>query len=204
MKYNVIPKDETIKKVVSAITPRSVTTYVADTGRDALGKIRELIPHGAEVMTGSSVTLEQIGFIDLLKSGAHPWRNVTERVVAEKDPLKQGRLRKEATLSQHFLGSVHAITEDGEVIIASNTGSQIPSYAFSAENVIWVAGAQKIVLNLEAGIRRIKEYVVPLEDAHMKSIGYPGTNLSKMLMFFKEVSKERKINLILIKEVLGF
>ncbi len=205
MAFDTPASDASLAKASKGLSERNVTVYTVDTRADALAKIRELIPHGAEVMTGASVTLEEIGFVDLLKSGTHPWRNLKDAIVGETDPAKQAQLRKQATLSQYFLGSVHAVTEAGELMIASNSGSQIPSYAFSSDHVIWVVGAQKVVKDLDAAFTRVREYVVPLEDEHMKSLGVAsGTNLSKMLIFFKEILPTRKLVLVFVKEKSGF
>lgn len=204
MAYDTLASEDSIQKVLSALPARNLEGHLVANKAEALEKVRSLIPEGAEVMTGASVTLEEIGFIDLLKSGAHPWKNLKNGILAEKDPEKQTVLRRQATLAQYFLGSVHALTEEGEAIVGSNSGSQIPSYAFSSPNVIWVVGAQKIVPTLEEGLKRLQEYVVPLEDVHMKSLGASGTNLSKMFLFFKEISSTRKIHIILVQEKLGF
>jgi L-lactate utilization protein LutC len=203
MKYDTIASDETIEKVLSALPARNFIGYVVTNKEEALAKIKELIPSGASVMTGSSVTLEEIGFVDLLKSGTHPWDNLKDGITTEKDPVRQSRLRKEATMADYFLGSVHALTEDGQAVIASNTGSQLPAYAFNAPNVIWVVGAQKIVPNQDEAFKRIEEYVVPLEDVHMKQLYGSGTNLSKMLIYRKETGK-RAIHVLIVKEKLGF
>lgn len=177
----------------------------ATTKDAACAKLQELIPAGASVMTGSSITLEQIGFIDLLKSGKHPWHNLKDAIVAEKDSGRQQQLRKQATLADYFLGSVHAITEEGLLIIASNTGSQLSAYAFSADHIIWVAGTQKIVPTLEAGLKRLREYVFPLEDRHMKDLGMPGSAMNKILIIQGESSfTGRTLHLVLVDEVLGF
>ncbi|MBI3573870.1 lactate utilization protein [Candidatus Kaiserbacteria bacterium] len=204
MAYDTLASEESIQKVLAALPTRNITGYVVANKEEALLKAKSLIPDGSEVMTGASVTLEQIGFVNLLKSGAHPWKNWKETILAEKDPVKQGILRKQASLSQYFLGSVHAITEDGQAVIGSNSGSQLPSYAFTSDNVIWIAGTQKIVPTLEEGFKRIREYVVPLEDVHMKELYGYGTNLSKMLVFSKEIMPTRRIHLILVQEKLGF
>ena len=103
-------------------------------------------------MTGSSTTLNEIGFVELLKSGNHPWNNLKDKIVSEKDPKKQAELRKKSVLANYFLGSVHAVTQSGEVITASNTGSQLAPYAFSSNNVVWVVGTQKIVLIWRKGL----------------------------------------------------
>jgi len=189
---------------MTALKGHNITPYFVNTKKEALAKIKKLIPDGGEVMTGSSTTLDQIGFVDLLKSGKHPWKNLKDAIVAEKDPAKQSELRKKSILSDYFLGSVHAITQDGQVLIASASGSQIPSYSFSSDNVIWVAGAHKIVPTLEDALIRIKDYVFPLEDKRMKSVGMFGSNISKILIFQKEIMPNRHIHLILVNEVLGF
>jgi L-lactate utilization protein LutC len=204
MAYDTLASEESIQKVLAALPARNFLGEVVATKADALARIQALIPAGSEVMTGSSVTLEQIGLVDILKSGSHPWKNLKDEILAEKDPAKQSALRKQASLSDYFLGSVHALTESGEVMVASNSGSQLPSYAYTSANVIWIVGTQKIVPTLDAGMKRLTEYVVPLEDAHMKSLGASGTNLSKLLFYFKENSPTRKIHLILVQEKLGF
>jgi L-lactate utilization protein LutC len=204
MAYDTLASEDSIQKTLAALVARGITGHVVATKEEALEKVKSLIPDGSEVMTGGSVTLEQIGFIDLLKSGKHPWKNLKDAVMAEKDPTKQALLRKQSVLAQYFLASVHALTEEGVAIIASNTGSQIPSYAFTSDNVIWVVGAQKIVPTFEEGIKRLHEYVFPLEDKRIRSLYNRGTELSKLLTFYKETNPARKIHLILVKEVLGF
>ena len=193
----------TIEKTVKALKERNVTPHVVQNKEEALETIKKLIPDGAPVMTGSSTTLQQIGFVDLLKSGQHPWHNVKEAIVNEKDPAKQQELRKQSVLSDYFLGSVHALTEDGIILVASASGSQIPAYAFTSSNLIWVVGAQKIVSNLDAAFERVRNYVLPLEDARMKSTGAAGSMTAKWFIFEREIMG-RNIHLILVNEILGF
>ncbi|MDD5773510.1 MAG: lactate utilization protein [bacterium] len=204
MSYNVLPPKEIIEKTIKAVKDRNVTVYFENTKEEALKKLKNLIPAGAEIMTGGSTTLEQIGFADYLKSGRHPWNNLKDKILAEKDPAKQNELRKMSVLSQYFAGSVHAVTETGVIIIASATGSQLPSYAFSSDNLIWVIGCHKIVPTFEDALKRIREYTFPLEDKRMKSVGYSGSTIGKMLIFEREIMPNRKINLIFVNEVLGF
>lgn len=204
MIYNTLPSSDTIEKTILGLKSRGIYVHLVETKEEALEKAKSLIPDGAEVMTGSSTTLQQIGFVDLLKSGNHPWKNLKEAIVAEKDPEKQGELRKLSVSSDYFLGSVHAITEAGETVTASASGSQIPSYAYASDNVIWIAGAHKIVPNLEAAFARIRDYVYPLEDARMKSTGAAGSVLAKMFIFEREVMPNRHLHLILVNQVLGF
>lgn len=204
MRYDTLASKEVIERTMEALKARNINAELVNTKEDALGKINALIPLGKEVMTGSSTTLDQIGFTDLLKSGKHPWKNLKGQILSEKDPGKQMELRKKSVTSEHFLGSVHAVVETGEILIVNATGSSIPSDSFSSDNVIWIVGTQKIVPTLEEGFNRIREYCFPLEDKRMKSIGSSGTTIGKYLIFEKEINKNRKINLIFVNEKLGF
>ncbi len=204
MRYDTLASKESVKKVMEAATRRGINPEFVNTKEEALQRLNKLIAPGAEVMTGSSRTLEEIGFVDLLKSRKHPWKNWKDMILAEKDEAKQMKLRRESVSSDYFLGSVHAVAETGEVVIASNSGSQLPSYAYASKNVIWVVGTQKIVPTLDDALKRVREYVFPLEDARMKSLGYPGSNISKLLIFQKEINPDRKITLLLVNEKLGF
>jgi len=207
MEYGILPDPKRIQITLNAVRARGVSAELVDTKEAALERLRALIPPGAEVMTGASTTLAQIGFDALLASGLHPWHNRKADITAENDPARRSALRKQSTLADYFLGSVHAIAETGELIVASATGSQLASYAFSSSHVIWVAGAQKIVPNLEDAVRRVREYVLPLEDRHMKSVNGPqsGSFIGKLMIFEKEAPYlHRSVTLLLVKEVLGF
>src|SRR3989344_9118166 len=202
--YTNIPSDEAIAKVIENLKQRNSHAIVVDTKEEALEEIKKLIPKGASVMNGSSTTLNEIGFVDYLKDGKHGWDNVHENILSEKDKAKQARLRKESVPADYFLGSVHAITESGQLMTASASGSQIPSYAFTSDNVIWVASANKIVADREAGFKRIEDYVFPLENKRMQGVGYPGSIIGRVLIIEREIMPNRHLTLILVKEKLGF
>lgn len=194
--------ERTISDTIKALKGGGISAELVPDKASALGAVTRLIPDGAEVMTGASRTLEEIEFIDLLKSGSHRWKNLKEVIQTEADPSRQLELRKKATLSQYFLGSVHAVAKTGEVVIASGGGSQLAAYAYSAKKVIWVAGTQKIVATLEDGMRRVREHSLPLEDARMKRLGYPGSAIGKMLIVERE--RPGRIHLIFVNENIGF
>ncbi len=205
MDYQTIATDEVISKAAQNLKERGVDTIVVENKEEALETIKKQIPSGASIMNGASITLEQIGFVDYLKSGAHPWSNLHERVLAEKDPAKQAQLRREATVSDYYLGSIHGLATTGEFIVASNTGSQLPGIVFNSSNVIFVAGAQKIVPTLADALNRLNEYIVPLEDKHMQELYGVNTSVSKILIFNREnPMMGRKVSIILVKEKLGF
>ena len=207
MKYNILPTAERLQKTIEAVRSRGVKVTLVETKETALTQLQALIPAGATVMTGASITLQQIGFEPLLMGKKHPWRYIKDEVLEEKDPAKQAVLRKQCTLADYFLGSVHAIAETGEIIIASATGSQLPAYAYSSSHVIWVAGTQKITPTMETAFQRLREYVLPLEDQHMKQLyGNDAVSfIGKLLIFERETPLlHRTVNLVLVNEVLGF
>ncbi|OHA79722.1 MAG: hypothetical protein A2747_00220 [Candidatus Yonathbacteria bacterium RIFCSPHIGHO2_01_FULL_44_41] len=204
MDYAKIPEGSVIERVLGALKARNIHTIVVETKEEALEEIKKLIPKGAQVMNGSSMTLNEIGFVDYLKTGEHGWDNVHKEIVNEKDLAKQARLRKESVLADYFLGSVHAITEAGQILIASASGSQIPSCAFTSDNVIWVASANKIVSDREAAFKRIEDYVFPLENKRMQGVGYPGSAIGRVLVLEREIMPNRHLTMILVKEKLGF
>ncbi len=198
--------DEVRVAVAETLKTKNFEPILVNTKEEALEKIKQLIPPGASVMNGASRTLEQIGFVDYLKSGEHPWKNLHLEVLAEKDPAKQALLRKHATVSDFYLGSVSALTEEGELLMGSNSGSQLASIAFNSQNLIFVVGAQKIVSSIPAGLNRIEEHVVPLEHVNMQQkYGIPGTYWSKTLIYNGErPNSSRKIWVIMVKTELGF
>lgn len=202
MDWTKIPTDQEIKEVISALNDRNISAEVVASGEDAKNRVLELLPNGARVLTTTSITLEEIGIHDKIEQ--------TDKVVSVRKEYMALDHTKDAEKIRHLrstpdvvIGSAHAVTKNGEVLIASNTGSQLASYVYGADKVIWVVGAQKIVENLEEANKRLYEYVVPLENKHMQSLYGINTNVSKILIFNKEPVKDR-IKLIFVKEVLGF
>lgn len=205
MKYDILANKETINKAIEALEERGIKGMLVENREEALEKIKMLVPPEASVMNGSSRTLEEIGFVDYLKSGQHGWKNLHEDILLEKGPEKQKLLRKQAVLSDFYLGSVHAVAETGQLVIASNSGSQLPHIVFTSPSIIFVVGAQKIVGTLDQAVQRVREYVLPLEDERMKSVGGKGSFISKLLIFEKEQPyMKRNIQVIFVNEKLGF
>jgi hypothetical protein len=206
MDYAALPTPERIQKTVEAIKARGVHAELVETKEDALARIQEIIPENAVVMTGGSVTLQQIGFEALLISGQHPWRNFKADLLAEKDPAKQTVMRRQGTLAEFYLGSVNALAETGELVFASGTGSQLPAYAYSSRNVIWVSGAQKITPTLDEALRRVREYVLPLEDERQRNFGNKtGSYIGRILIFeYEPAFLRRNLTLLLVNQVLGY
>jgi hypothetical protein len=194
--------DEKIARTSKALEANGIQTLIAENGAEAKRLFFELIPEGSEVFLGASVTLETLGIKDEIdKSGKY--EALRPKMFAMNRESQGREIRKLGGAPDYAAGSVQAVTEDGHVLIASNTGSQLGSYATSAGKVIWVIGSQKIVKDMNAGFRRLEEYVVPLEEAHMQELYHVGTNVSKVLIVNKEIRPNR-ITMIIVKEELGF
>lgn len=206
MDYIKLADDQIIKQTIEALKTNGIHAEVIETGEEAKERILELIPQGSEVMTATSTSLDQLGLTVEL--------NDTDKYTSTKKELKQinretdhRKMQQIGAAPEYIVGSVHAVTEDGKVVIASNTGSQLPGYVYGADHVIWVVSTKKITPNLDSAINRIYEHVLPLESARAreayKAYGVTGSNVSKLLIINKEVNLER-IRLIFVKEDLGF
>ena len=105
MDYKTLAAPETVQKTMQAVEARGINVVLVDNKAEALAKLKSLIPAGAPVITASSQTLTEIGLDDIFISGEHPWINLKTEILAEKDPVKQTLLRKQATLADYYLGS---------------------------------------------------------------------------------------------------
>ena len=205
MDYNTLATEEMVSNTIAHLKANNFDATVVETGADALAKIKELIPQGASVNNGASKTLEHIGYISYLESGAHGWNNLKAAILAEKDPQKQGELRKQSVISDYYLGSAHAVIQDGTIMVASNTGSQMPHLVFTSPNLILVVSTKKIVADIAEAWERLNTHVIPLEDARMKEVYGYGTTHAKTLFLHKEnPAMGRKVLVIFVKEDLGF
>lgn len=200
--WETLPDSHTVERTAEALKANGFKVHVVPNRKAAKEEIGSLIPDGARVMTGSSATLDAIGITKMLSSENHPWVNLKGEIVAEQDPLRKTELRKQATFADYFLGSVHAITEAGQLVAGSASGSQLAAYAFGGNNLILVVGAQKITPDLDKALQRLREYSLPLEDQRMKGLGMRGTTLSKILVYERE--PWRNVHVIIINEKLGF
>jgi hypothetical protein len=204
--FSALASEESLAKTIKALAANGIEASVVASGAEALAKLKELIPSGAEVFTAGSVTLDQIGASKLFNETAS-YDGVKPRIM-KMDAKTQGRERRKLGAGPDFsVGSAHAVTETGSLLFASLTGSQLPGYAFGAGTVVWVVSTKKIVKDLDEGFKRVQEHCLPLESVRAwKAYGladnvdsYP----SKILVFNKEIQPGRA-KLIFVKEDLGY
>jgi hypothetical protein len=194
--------DIQIERTVQALSLNNIHAVVVKNGIEAKKKLLEMIPHGAEVFTANSTTLDTLGINEEInKSGRY---NSVRAKLALMDRVTQNReMQKLGATPEYMVGSVHAVTETGIILVASMTGSQLAGYAAGAAHMIWVVGTQKIVPTLADGHRRIEEYSLPLEDARAFKATGVHSGINKLLIINKEYTPDR-ITMIFVKENVGF
>jgi acyl-CoA hydrolase len=161
-----------------------------------------MIPSGVDVYNPPSRTLDEIGLTADIASSEN-FQSVRSRLGSLNRTTQQREIRKLISSPDVVIGSVHAITEQGEVLLASASGSQLGSAAAGADKVIWVVGIQKLVHTLEEGFRRIREYSYPLENMRtLQAYGKPSA-INKILIVSGEQQSGR-ITILFVKENLGF
>lgn len=201
--WDTLADDQTITHAVAALGANGIEAIVVANGREAKAKVLELVPGGAEVMTMSSVTLDSIGVTEEVNKKDGKYNPIRDKLYAMDRATQAQEMNRLGAASAYTIGSVHAVTQDGHVLIASYSGSQLPAYAAASGKVIWVAGCQKIVKNTDEGIKRIYEFVLPLEDERAKKVYGMGSAVNKLLIINREFLPGR-LTLILVKEKLGF
>ena len=199
--FNHLASDEQVARTAQALEAKGFHTIVFEAGEQAHAAIQEMIPPGAQVYNPPSRTLEQIGLAAKIENSTsfRPLR----ALIRSLDRATQSRqIRQLAGSPEVIIGSVHAITEQGQVMVASASGSQLGAAAFGADKVIWVAGTQKLVRDINEGFRRIREYSYPLEDERARrAYGQPSA-VNKVLIVNGE--QPGRITIVLIKQNLGF
>jgi L-lactate utilization protein LutC len=205
MDFSKLAPKETVNSVMDTLAKGNMTAYLVETKEEAKNKVLSIIPEGAEVMIMSSVTLEETGIKEAV-DGTGKYVSVKNKLAKLNRETDSREMQKIGSSPEWTIGSVHAVTQDGHVVIASNTGSQLPAYAYGAAHVIWVVSTKKIVKNLDEAIKRIQEYIVPQESVRLAAAyNMPGiqTNMSKLLIVNKELIPNR-IHIVFVNEELGF
>jgi hypothetical protein len=194
--------EETVLKVVDSLKKGNFEVLVVENGDEARKKVLEIIPKGAEVMTASSKTLEQTGLAkEINESGNY---DSVKAKLMKMDRATQGReMQKLGAAPEWVMGSIHAVTIDGHIYVASATGSQLGAYAYGSAHVIWVAGTQKIVKDENEAMKRVYEYCLPKESERQMALGSPtGSNVAKLLIINREF-KPGRVTIIFVKKNLG-
>ncbi|MGB8644866.1 MAG: LUD domain-containing protein [Anaerolineae bacterium] len=199
--FGQLASDEAVKRTAVALRAHGMEVLVVNTGEEAKQAVLKIVPHGASVYSTSSQTLDTIGLTHELNETGH-YHSIRKRTIAMDRKTEMTEIRRLQSSHDFVVGSVHAITETGSVLIASRGGSQLPAYAYGADRVIWVAGTQKIVTDIEEGLQRLYQYSLPLEDVRARKAYGISSAINKILIVNAETPGRTTV--VLVKENLGF
>jgi hypothetical protein len=191
-----------LASVAAALESNGIQAFVVPSGAEARSLVASLIPRGSEVFNNTSRTLEAIGVADdIERSGRYEPLRV--RLFQMDREMQAREMRILAAAPEYVVGSVHAVTDMGSLLVASASGSQLGPIVSGAERVIFVIGGQKIVPDLDAGIRRLYEYSLPLEERRAREAYGVSSGVNNILVINRVVAPDR-VTAILVHEVLGF
>ncbi len=201
-RFGTVADDARVTRTAAALEANGFRVLRAADAAEAKQTVLGLIPDGSQVHHGASQSLEASGIIDEIdRSGRYD--PVRPRIMSLDRTTQADEIRQLSAAPDVMLGSVHAVTETGSLMAASMSGSQLGPYVSSAGRVILVVGTQKIVSDLQEGLRRINEYALPLEDARAQEAYGIHSAVNKVLIINREIIPERII-VVLVDEVLGF
>jgi L-lactate utilization protein LutC len=202
-RWNRLPSSDTVERTARAAEARGIRVIVVENGDGALAALQRIVPRGAEVMNGSSTTLAEIGYEDLLAGGKSGWKDLHVVITSENDDAKRAELRRKSVAADYFISSANAIAETGEIVACDASGSRVGAWPFAAGHLVLVVGINKIVPTLDDALRRVREYAYRLEDARArKAYGTPSM-IGKCVILAQEKAPDR-ITLILVRESLGY
>ncbi len=200
-RFVALPDDQTLADTVVALEEHGFSVEVVDDLDAAREAVLAHIPEGSSVMTNTSVTLQETGIANAIDDGG-AYDSARNKMLALDYATQAQEMKAIAGQPDFALGSVHAITRDGTLVIASASGSQLASYAWGAANVIFVVGAQKLVPTQKAARERIYEHSFPLEDARAYAAYGMNSRVGKILEIHQE--DPGRINVVLIRQAVGF
>jgi acyl-CoA hydrolase len=201
-RFSALPDEGTLAKTVIALEEHGFSVDIVDSLDAARDAVLARIPEGATVMTNTSVTLQETGIADAIDGDGGRYDSARKRMLALDYATQIQEMKAIGGQPDVALGSVHAITHDGRLFIASASGSQLASYAWGAARVIFVVGAQKLVPTPEAARERIFEHSLKLEDARATAAYGQNSFVGKILEIHEELPG--RIHIAVIRQVVGF
>ena len=200
-RFTALPDDDTLAATIVALEEHGFSVEVVEDLDAARRATLNRIPAGSTVMTNTSVTLDETGVADAV-NGDGPYESARNKMFALDFQTQVQDMKAIAGQPDYALGSVHAVTRDGTLVIASASGSQLASYAWGAANVILLVGAQKLVPTLDAAHERIYQHSLKLEDARAQAAYGQHSSVGKILEIHQELPG--RIHIILIRQRIGF
>jgi hypothetical protein len=200
-RFTSLPDIDMMEATIVALEDHGFSVEVVEGLSAARETVLARIPKGKLVMTNTSVTLHQTGIADAINEGGQ-YESARTKMFALNFVTQAREIDALGSQPDYAVGSVHAVTRDGVLVIASASGRQLASYAWGATNVIFVVGAQKLVPDLKTAQERIFEHSLLLEDARAYAAYGQHSCVGKVLEIHQETPG--RIHIVLIREAVGF
>jgi hypothetical protein len=200
-RFTALPDDQTLAATVVALEEHGFSVEVVDDLAAARRAVLARIRAGSSVMTNTSVTLQDSGIADAINDSGE-YESSRKKMFALDFATQAKEMKMIGNQPDYALGSVHAVTHDGILVIASASGSQLASYSWGAANVIFVVGAQKLVPDLETARERIYQHSLQLEDARAIAAYGQNSSVGKILEIHQELPG--RTHIVLVRQVVGF
>jgi L-lactate utilization protein LutB len=200
-RFTALPDDATLAATVTALEEHGFSVEVAEDFDAARQAVLARIPAGSSVMTNTSVTLDETGIAEAINTSGG-YDSARNKMMALDFATQAQEMKAIGGQPDYALGSVHAITSDGTLVIASASGSQFAALAWGAANVILVVGAQKLVRTLQDAHERIYQHSLILEDARAQAAYGQHSAVGKVLEIHQEMPG--RIHIVLIRQPVGY
>jgi hypothetical protein len=201
-RFGELADEGSVQRAAAALEVNGITVLRAADAAETKRTVLDLIPEGSQVHHGASESLDACGITHEIETSGR-YDDIRSRTFSMDRETQADEIRRLGASPDFMLGSVHAVTETGSLITASMSGSQLGPYGSGAGRVILVVGTQKIVSNLEEGLRRVEEHSFPLEDARAQAAYGIHSGVNKVLIINREITPGR-ITVVFVDEVLGF
>jgi hypothetical protein len=193
---------ERLERAAAALGANGFAAEILDDVAAARARVNDMIPAGASVLTGASETLRLSG-IDQDINASGRYDAIRPRILAIDRATGGDEIRKLVATPDFVVNSVAAVTETGSLVVASASGSQLPSYSGGAGHRIWIAGAQKVVPDLSTALRRVEEHSLPLESVRAQAVYGRPSAINRLLILNAEPAPGQG-TVLLLREAIGF
>ncbi len=201
-----------IKKTAEALEKNNFSTFIAEDKEQAVEILKTLINKDDTIGLGGSVTLTQLGVVDLCRSSDY---KLFDRYTPGLTPAETTNILKKSMLADVFITSTNAVTENGELYNVDGRANRVAAMLFGPESVVVIAGYNKIVKDLEAADKRVREFAAPMNCVRLgretpcTKIGScadcrsEGRICADRVVMARQMIKGR-VKVILVKEELGY
>lgn len=197
--------------IIERLKKRNIEGYFCETSAEAVKKALDLMPEGSVVSWGGTMTINECGLMDALRAGKY---TLIDRMAA-KTPQESRELFAKTVMADYYLMSTNAVTMAGELVNIDGFGNRVSCLCAGPSHVIIIAGMNKVVEDVDAGIKRIHTKAAPPntvrlnKDTPCAKTGICGhcftpDCICSQIVITRRSGTPGRIKMILVNEALGF